>query len=176
MGHLNMHNVHEAGAELAIHLNRVMSYYHYKPGETSGIIIQGKIQNDKYKERMAKLGIIVMDDGTVLQRDTNIEQYRADNRPAETKEPSQPPPFQPKITPTQKLTRHMSVSQKNLPNAPKTLTPANPQGFIMALQEFTYIYKCIPNLKGHKLLVNQNSRLYPGYFKAITLFFQALST
>ena len=63
MGHINLHNKNEGGAELALHLNRIMSYYHYKPGETAGIIIQGKAQDDKYVTRMAKQGIIVLGDG-----------------------------------------------------------------------------------------------------------------
>merc|ERR1712029_388350 len=68
MGHINMFNKSEAGAELAVHLNNVMNHFHYKPGEQSGIVINGKHKDDNYKNRMLKYGIIVADDGTVMSR------------------------------------------------------------------------------------------------------------
>ena len=159
MGHINMHNVPEAGAELAVHLNRVMSFYHYRPGEPAGIVIKGNFQDDKYKERMAKLGVIVSDDGTVLSRDPNRSQFKASCNPNTRKKgQSQPTPFQPKITPSQRLNRRNCVSQPTGSFNPRTSALQKPEGFIMAIQEFNYVHNCVPNLRGHKLIVNQNSK------------------
>ena len=90
-GHINLHNKNEGGAELAVHLNRIMANFHYSPNGQSGIIIKGKVQDDKYKQRMAKLGVIVTDDGTVIDRDPDITQFRAENRPKVQRDPSPPP-------------------------------------------------------------------------------------
>ena len=77
MGHINLYNKDEAGAELAVHLNKVMSHFHYKPGEPSGLFMQGKLQEDNYTNRMSNIGITTAPTGEELDRDPHRSPYRA---------------------------------------------------------------------------------------------------
>ena len=179
VGQVNLFNKNEAGAELAHFANQVMSSFVHKEGTFTGFVKNGQpINEDNYKDRLSRIGIETAEDGSVVSYPSaeEREQYRAANRNETRRKRNEDLGVSygndscfeeclPRSTlnellgSTHRKRDRIYKSQKfGDPNKRKWTKKASskPEGFLFALQEVQYVYNRIPNLRGHRILIDRS--------------------